>query len=207
MTIKQLQLYVQDPQALKNWSNVTSYPKKILYSLQLSANDYPINENLLLIQRLPDGSNQLEIENLLQQHYSTLLFSNVPSAQEGMQWFQKGIKGYLNTFAHPDRIEQAVHTILSGNIWLGQSVMQSMIDAISEQVSSNNDGWKTALTEREIETVQGILAGKSNLEIANQMDISERTVKAHVHNILEKLNAKDRLNLVIKIQNWSREED
>jgi len=207
MTIKQLQLYVQDPQALKNWSNVTSYPKKILYSLQLSANDYPINENLLLIQRLPDGSNQLEIENLLQQHYSILLFSNVPSAQEGMQWFQKGIKGYLNTFANPDRIEQAVHTILSGNIWLGQSVMQSMIDAISEQVSSNNDGWKTALTEREIETVQGILAGKSNLEIANQMDISERTVKAHVHNILEKLNAKDRLNLVIKIQNWSREED
>jgi len=92
MTIKQLQLYVQDPQALKNWSNVTSYPKKILYSLQLSANDYPINENLLLIQRLPDGSNQLEIENLLQQHYSILLFSNVPSAQEGMQWFQKGIK-------------------------------------------------------------------------------------------------------------------
>lgn len=203
--MKQLQLYVQEPQALKNWSNVTALPKKILYSLQLSPKEYAIDENLLLIQLLPDASNQLEVENLLKQQYHILLFSNTPSAQEGMQWFQKGIKGYLNTFAHPDRIEQAVNTILTGNMWLGQSVMQSMIQAISNQSTSMNEGWKETLTEREIETADWILQGKSNLEIANAMNISERTVKAHVHNLLDKLGAKDRLNLVIKIQNWPRE--
>lgn len=203
--MKQLQLYVQEPQALKNWSNVTTLPKKILYSLQISPKDYGIDENLLLIQMLPDESNRLEVENLLKQQYHILLFSNTPTAEEGMQWFQKGIKGYLNTFAHPDRIEQAVNTILAGNIWLGQSVMQSMIQAISNQSSSVSEGWKETLTEREIETANWILQGKSNLEIANAMEISERTVKAHVHNLLEKLDAKDRLNLVIKIQNWSRE--
>ncbi|PLA73555.1 hypothetical protein CYQ88_10640 [Hydrogenovibrio sp. SC-1] len=203
--MKQLQLFVQEPQALKNWSNVTTLPKKILYSLQLSPKEYTVDENLLLIQLLPDASNQLEVENLLKQQYHILLFSNIPSAQEGMQWFQKGIKGYLNTFAHPDRIEQAVSTILTGNIWLGQSVMQSMIQAISNQSSPVNEGWKETLTEREIETADWILQGKSNLEIANAMNISERTVKAHVHNLLEKLDAKDRLNLVIKIQNWTRE--
>lgn len=203
--MKQLQLFVQEPQALKNWSNVTALPKKILYSLQLSPKEFAIDENLLLIQLLPDASNQLEVENLLKQQYHILLFSNVPSAQEGMQWFQKGIKGYLNTFAHPDRIEQAVNTILTGNIWLGQSVMQSMIQAISNQSTSMNEGWKETLTEREIETADWILQGKSNLEIANAMNISERTVKAHVHNLLDKLGAKDRLNLVIKIQNWPRE--
>ncbi len=203
--MKQLQLFVQEPQALKNWSNVTTLPKKILYSLQLSPKEFAIDENLLLIQLLPDASNQLEVENLLKQQYHILLFSNVPSAQEGMQWFQKGIKGYLNTFAHPDRIEQAVNTILTGNIWLGQSVMQSMIQAISNQSTSMNEGWKETLTEREIETADWILQGKSNLEIANAMNISERTVKAHVHNLLDKLGAKDRLNLVIKIQNWPRE--
>lgn len=203
--MKQLQLFVQEPQALKNWSNVTTLPKKILYSLQLSPKEYAIDENLLLIQLLPDASNQLEVENLLKQQYHILLFSNVPSAQEGMQWFQKGIKGYLNTFAHPDRIEQAVNTILTGNIWLGQSVMQSMIQAISNQSTSMNEGWKEMLTEREIETADWILQGKSNLEIANAMNISERTVKAHVHNLLDKLGAKDRLNMVIKIQNWPRE--
>jgi DNA-binding NarL/FixJ family response regulator len=205
INMKQLQLFVQEPQALKNWSNVTTLPKKILYSLQLSPKEFAIDENLLLIQLLPDASNQLEVENLLKQQYHILLFSNVPSAQEGMQWFQKGIKGYLNTFAHPDRIEQAVNTILTGNIWLGQSVMQSMIQAISNQSISVNEGWKETLTEREIETADWILQGKSNLEIANAMNISERTVKAHVHNLLDKLGAKDRLNLVIKIQNWPRE--
>lgn len=201
--MKQLQLFVQEPQALKNWSNVSDLPKKILYSLQLSPDKYPISENLLLIQLLPDASNQLEIENLLEKQYHILLFSNVPSSEEGMKWFQKGIKGYLNTFAHPDRINNAVNTILAGNIWLGQSVMQSMIQAISSQTPAKNDGWKALLTEREIESAEGILQGKTNLEIANEMNIAERTVKAHVHNLLEKLDAKDRLNLVIKIQNWT----
>lgn len=201
--MKQLQLYVQDPQALKNWSQVSGLPKKILYSLQFLPTEYPVSENLLLIQLLPDGSTDLEVEKLLQHQYHILLFSNTPSSEEGLLWFRKGIKGYLNTFAHPDRIEQAVNTILEGNIWLGQNVMQSMIQAISGQNSHPDDGWKATLTEREIETVEWILKGKSNLEIANEMSISERTVKAHVHNLLEKLEAKDRLNLVIKIQNWT----
>ena len=81
--------------------------------------------------------------------------------------------------------------------------MQSLIQTVSKSRTVTDDSWKERLSEREIETVELVLQGKSNQEIAELLHISERTVKAHMHNILEKLEAKDRLNLVIKIQNWS----
>lgn len=202
--MKQLLLYVQDPHALKNWSKASSLPKQILYTLEMDAQTRPVTDSLLLIQLTEDPANDLEIENVLAQGYAVLLFSNQPTAEEGVAWFKKGIKGYLNTFAQPFRIEQALNTILAGNIWLGQNVMQGIIQSVSATQPMQNTAWKETLSAREIETMEWILQGKSNQEIAEQMMISERTVKAHVHSLLEKLDAKDRLNLVIKIQNWHK---
>lgn len=202
--MKQLLLYVQDPHALKNWSKVSSLPKQILYTLEMEPQVHPVTDHLLMIQLTDSPANDVEIENVLQQGYTVLLFSNQPTAEEGMDWFKKGIKGYLNTFAQPSRIGQALNTILAGNIWLGQNVMQSIIQSVSASQPLQNDSWKELLSAREIETMEWILQGKSNHEIAEQMAISERTVKAHVHSLLEKLDAKDRLNLVIKIQNWHK---
>jgi len=202
--MKQLLLYVQDPHALKNWSKVSSLPKQILYTLEMDTRIRPVTDSLLLIQLTETPKNHTEIEKVLQQGYAVLLFSNLPTAKEGVAWFTKGIKGYVNTFAQPSRIEQALNTILAGNIWLGQNVMQGIIQSVSSNQPMQNDSWKDMLSAREIETMEWILQGKSNHEIAEQMAISERTVKAHVHSLLEKLNAKDRLNLVITIQNWHK---
>src|SRR6202021_2850692 len=56
---------------------------------------------------------------------------------------------------------------------------------------------RTELTARELEVLNLIAAGKSNLEIGNQLFISEGTVKAHVNNILTKLCVNDRTQAVI----------
>lgn len=200
--MKQLLLYVQDPHALKNWSQATDLTKKILYTLDVNQEEFDTGSNLLLIQLTESDEERKKIETILHNGFEVVLFSNMPSPQEGVQWFQKGIKGYLNTFAQTERINQAVDTVLAGNIWLGQGVMQSLIQAVATPTDAPDTSWKAQLSEREIETVESVLLGKTNQEIAELMHISERTVKAHMHSILEKLEAKDRLNLVIKIQNW-----
>ncbi len=200
--MKQLLLYVQDPHALKNWSQATDLTKKILYTLDINQEEFETNSNLLLIQLTESEEERQKIETMLNHGFQIILFSNMPSPKEGVQWFQKGIKGYLNTFAQTERINQAIDTVLAGNIWLGQGVMQSLIQAVSTQKNAPDNSWKALLSEREIETMESVLLGKTNQEIAELMHISERTVKAHMHSILEKLEAKDRLNLVIKIQNW-----
>ncbi len=56
-------------------------------------------------------------------------------------------------------------------------------------------GWAQTLTEREREVAKAVAQGASNKEIARQLDITERTIKAHVGAILEKLGARDRLQL------------
>lgn len=202
--MKQLLLYVQDPHALKNWSTATEMPKKILYTLDLSDKDHDSSTTLLLIQYQNKANEQKEIESLLSKGYSVLLFSNQPSPVEGVEWFQRGIKGYLNTYSTTERIEQAIDVVKTGNIWLGQAVMQTMIQAVAaSENSTKNDSWKALLTDREIETMEWIQQGKTNIQISEEMHISERTVKAHVHNMLEKLDAKDRLGLVLKVQNWT----
>ena len=203
--MKQLLLYVQDPHALKNWSTATEMPKKILYTLDVSENDYEASTTLLLIQYQKKANEQKEIESLLSKGYPVLLFSNQPSPNEGVEWFQRGIKGYLNTYSNTKRIEQAIEVVNTGNIWLGQAVMQTMIQAVTaSEYSTKNESWKDLLTDREIETMEWVQQGKTNVEIGEQMHISERTVKAHIHNMLEKLDAKDRLGLVLKVQNWAK---
>lgn len=199
--MKQLLLYVQDPNALKNWSKATELPKKVLYTLP-PEDLYNADEVLLLIQLSTEAHEQKQIANLIKRGFKVLLLSNEPAADEGIEWFQKGVKGYLNTYASTERITQAVETIQAGSIWLGQTVMQRMIEAITAVPVEKSEGWKALLTEREIETVNAVLKGMSNQEIAQLMDISERTVKAHMHSILEKMAVKDRLALVLKIQNW-----
>ncbi|KUJ74397.1 hypothetical protein AVO42_03020 [Thiomicrospira sp. XS5] len=198
----QLLLYVQDPNALKNWSQATNLTKKILYTLDVNTQEFNKENNLLLIELPQSEKEQEKIESILQQGFKMILFSNIPSAQEGVKWFHKGIKGYLNTFTQAERIEHAIKTVIAGNVWLGQNVMKTLIQAASTSMETSNNSWKELLSEREIETLDLVLLGKSNQEIADLMNISERTVKAHMHSILEKLEAKDRLNLVIKIQNW-----
>jgi DNA-binding NarL/FixJ family response regulator len=54
-----------------------------------------------------------------------------------------------------------------------------------------------ALTEREIEVLRGVAEGNSNKAVADALSISEYTVKGHMKNILQKLDAKDRTHAVM----------
>ena len=192
-------IYVQDPNALKNWLAACSANAKVLYDLENLRARYDPNEYLLLIQITPNS----EIEKIigLSNSFDIIVTSNEPSDAEGLMLFQNGIKGYINTYATVERIEQALETVQSGNVWLGQSIMQVMIQALQPKTITT-DGWKQLLTEREQETAELVLTSMTNKEIARELSITERTVKAHLHNIFEKLEVNDRLGLALKIKNW-----
>ncbi|MBO1923304.1 MULTISPECIES: response regulator transcription factor [Thiomicrorhabdus] len=127
--------------------------------------------------------------------------SNTPNDAEGIKLFQNGIRGYANTFAAKQRIEQIVATVKADSVWLGPSIMQAICQSLMVN-QEPKDEWKDPLTEREIETTELVLQSKSNREIAEQLGITERTVKAHLRNVFEKLEVTDRLSLVLKIKNW-----
>lgn len=206
--MEQLLLYVQDPQAIKKWSSAATDQSQLINDLD-QVQGYEPADVLLLAQLQADSACPDKLDGLLEKGYGILLFSNLPDTEEAFVWFQKGIKGYLNTHANAERIMQAISVIKDGHIWLGQTVMNALIQksAEVEEQKQPNDGWRKHVTDREAQTLALVMEGKSNNEIAEKMFISERTVKAHMSKLLEKLGAKDRLGLVLKIQNWQEWEN
>ncbi|WP_321325021.1 response regulator transcription factor [Thiomicrorhabdus sp.] len=192
-------IFVQDPSALKNWLKACGTESKILYDLVDLSQRFETESHILLIQ-ISDNSPIDEVIKLAKD-FDVICFANEPNNAEGLQLFQNGVKGYVNTFATVERIEQVLATIKAGSIWLGQNVMAAMISSISGHEQSQ-EAWKDLLTDREQETVELVLQSNTNKEIAHKLGITERTVKSHLHNVFEKLDVTDRLALVLKIKNW-----
>lgn len=197
--MKQLVFYISEDHELKNWYKSFKGEPKIIPSINEVIN-FDKMEFILLAQ-CNLSKDAKDLENIVNDGYKVILFSNVPNNDEAIYWFQKGIKGYLNTFANSERIAQAVETVLAGNIWLGQNTMQALISA-AQPLSSANSSWKNIVTAREQETLEHLLTGKSNKQIALKMAISERTVKSFISKLLEKFSVTDRLALVLAIHNW-----
>jgi len=59
--------------------------------------------------------------------------------------------------------------------------------------------WASGLTEREIEVARAAASGASNKEIAIRLDITDRTVKAHLGSVFDKLKLRDRLQLSLLV--------
>jgi DNA-binding NarL/FixJ family response regulator len=99
-------------------------------------------------------------------------------------------------------LRQVATVVENGGVWIGQSLMQRFLAASARLLperAAEKDAWRGSLTPREQEVATELAKGASNKEIARQLDITERTVKAHVGATLEKLGARDRLQLSLII--------
>lgn len=131
------------------------------------------------------------------------LLSDRPEVEEGLAFLKLGIVGYANTYISAERLNEAVRVIIGGAVWLGQKVMQRLIldfyaRSKEQEVSETVKKLKT-LTSREREIADLVAQGQTNLEIAANLDITERTVKAHLSSVYEKTKTGSRLNLALLV--------
>jgi DNA-binding NarL/FixJ family response regulator len=132
--------------------------------------------------------------------------SDEPRDEEGVIALQAGASGYCNGYASPEVLRQVALTVGEGGVWLGQSLLQRLVRAASQQVQhppSIPDSWKALLTEREVAVALAVATGSSNKEIADALGITERTVKAHLSAAFEKLQVRDRLQLTLLVNGLS----
>ena len=95
---------------------------------------------------------------------------------------QAGAKGYLLKGVDVDELADAIRAVHAG---------KSRIPAfVAEKLAERMGG--PSLTARELGVLQRIVAGRSNKEIAGDLNISEATVKTHINSILSKLGVSDR---------------
>lgn len=145
---------------------------------------------------------QLANAHRLSPEASVLVLSDIPNDDEGLSAFAEGARAYCNTHATPETLQQVADVVAQGGLWIGESLMRRLLTATSTMARSANvprQDWAAVLTPRELEVARAVANGASNKEIARQLDITERTVKAHVGAILEKLQVRDRLQISLKI--------
>ncbi|HWE85561.1 MAG TPA: response regulator transcription factor [Terracidiphilus sp.] len=114
-----------------------------------------------------------------------------------------GARAYLDSDAGPETVRQAIDIVVSGSIWAPRRLLSRLIDRLLGVPQNNAPGTGPLLTDREREVLKLILRAKSNREIASQLGIEERTVKAHVGRLMRKLGADNRIELSMRAINRS----
>jgi DNA-binding NarL/FixJ family response regulator len=134
---------------------------------------------------------------------ATVVMSDIPRDEQALAVFSAGARGYCNSHSNSKVLKLIAGVVQDGGLWIGPS--QRLVAGIGKKLESqiserSGSGLPAILTGREQEVAEAISGGASNKEVARLLQISERTVKAHVNTLFNKLNVRDRLQLTITIK-------
>jgi DNA-binding NarL/FixJ family response regulator len=120
----------------------------------------------------------------------TLVLTSFSSEDDVIPAVAAGAVGYLLKDVAPVELEAAVRAAFRREATLSPEVMTRVMAEVARgsATTAELDG----LTPREIDVLRLLAAGRSNRALASELYVSERTVKAHVSNILAKLHVTDR---------------
>jgi two-component system nitrate/nitrite response regulator NarL len=130
---------------------------------------------------------------------SIVVLSNVPGDEEGLAVLEAGAAGYTNALAIPEVLRQVAAVVENGGLWVGPNLLQRLIGSMATRATQINSNHLDKLSVREKEVALAVAGGASNKEIARTLEISERTVKAHLSAAFERLGVRDRLQLSLLI--------
>jgi DNA-binding NarL/FixJ family response regulator len=112
---------------------------------------------------------------------------------------RRGVSGYLLRDASAVDIVDAVRTVARGEVVCPPSLCRILFRFVSRQVMplpNQRVRDQIGLTRREQQLLPLIARGLTNKEIASNLNLSEQTVKNHIHHILSKVGAEDRLGVM-----------
>lgn len=139
---------------------------------------------VLLDLMLPDADGASVVQALMRERpgINVLILSSVAAEEDVRASMQAGARGYLLKGAPSEEILSAIRRVSEGLVYIAQYAAERLVEST----------YLERLTERELEILELLVDAKSNKEIAAALGIGEGTIKTHVHNILDKLNVRDR---------------
>jgi DNA-binding NarL/FixJ family response regulator len=111
-----------------------------------------------------------------------------------------GAKGYLSKDSSVSDLTKAIKAVHQGELWIERKLMSTFFnhEAIADSKGGNPHGrTKEGLTPREQEVLHVLATGCTNKEIAQDLFISEKTVKTHLSSIFRKLKVTRRLEAIL----------
>lgn len=174
--------------AVKEIDEATSGPQGILW---------------LDIATLAPAERSAEVQAAAAFGWPVVVMAATPAESEAFQLLNRGAVGYCHLKAAPEQLREVALVVEHGGYWMPPELMQRFL-ALSARVipaAAPVEPELNELTARELMVAEQVAHGASNREIAAALEITERTVKAHLSAIFEKLGVRDRVQLALAMNN------
>lgn len=163
--------------------------------------------DLVMLDLLMPGMSGLEVVGSIQKaspRSRVVLLTTSESAEDLLAAVKAGASGYLTKDTPLPRLASAMQDVLEGGAAISPAMGGKLFSALRDLLRHNGSTnlRRPELTGREIEILGLVGDGKTSKEIADELYISENTVRNHVRNILDKLGMKSRFEAV----NWAYRE-
>ncbi|XPV69507.1 MAG: response regulator transcription factor [Halarcobacter sp.] len=146
-----------------------------------------------------DYDNMYEYLTMVLKSRVICLSSNLDEFK-GYKLLKMGIKAYGNSYMTPFNLKNVINTVNEGKVWIYAELMSFIINNTTIDTENKKDLKIDLLTQRELGVVKELSKGLTNKQIADNLNISERTVKAHISSSYRKLELNDRVSLGILIK-------
>ena len=110
---------------------------------------------------------------------------------------QAGVKGLLTYVGARRQLLPALAAVSKGGYWVPRVLLTRFLDAVLAPSTAPLPGRPTSLSRREQDVLDALLQNLSNKEIAQRLNIAERTVKFHVSNLLAKFHVQRRADVIL----------
>jgi DNA-binding NarL/FixJ family response regulator len=154
-----------------------------------------------------------EVLSVIQTSYpdiKVIVLSTATDQDEFVRNVRLGARGIVQKSTSGSMLIKAIRKVQDGEFWLDRSTTAEVVRHFTERRTATpteprpNEGRLPTLSRREREIVNLVTHGLRNKELAEKLQISEQTVKNHMHNIFDKLGVSDRLELALYAihHNW-----
>ncbi len=150
---------------------------------------------LLLDAHMPGHDVIQDVNKLLKQHpdLKILVLSAYDRREYVLGLLKAGALGYVLKDDSSHMLLSAIRAVARGGEWVSPQVANVLLESVRNQEQLPG----ATLTPRELEVLQALASGAANSKIAEQLFITEQTVKNHVSNIFKKLGVETRVEAVL----------
>ena len=144
--------------------------------------------DVLVLDIAMPGLSGLDVLNQLQElrpGLPVLILSIYPEKQYAIRAFKAGAAGYLTKESAPDELVSAVRAVATGKRYVSQSLAELIADELMGEKEPQSH---QALSDREFQVLRLIASGRSTGQIADQLNLSAKTISTYRARVLDKLN-------------------
>lgn len=173
---------------------IVGYAGSVKEAVEIAHSSKP--DVILMDFGMPDGTGADATQRILKEYPECRIIFLTMSDEEDDLFaaIRSGAKGYILKNIHPSKLVAALRSVYRGESALSRSMTLRLMEELarSDVPTRPRDPKLAKLTPRELDVLRDLATGMTNQEIANQLFLSENTVKYHVHSILDKLELSDR---------------